>query len=215
MDDARFAAWFASHKPVCSKNHEGSAGQMEPASMPTIFRRSEERHHLRYRGYLGDGDAKSFSTVSKAAPPVYGAGCQVEKLECCGHVQKRMGKRSIDEVAELKSSVHSEGGKKFKGIGGAAGLTRKAIKSIQGHYGGAIWGNVGDVGNMKTAVMAIWKHRNRDHVDCGAWCPANNGNLDFGGHFRSCDILGHVTCSNWVTNTLSCFSYCYNYLLKI
>ena len=178
MDNAQFAAWFASHKPACSKNHEGSAGQMEPAGMLTIFRRSEELHQLRYRGYLGDGDSKSFATVSKAAPPVYGTDCQVEKLECCGHVQKRMGKRLIDKVAELKSSVHSEGGKKFKGIGGAAGLTRKAIKSIQGHYGGAIRGNVGDVGNMKTAVMAIWKHRNRDHVDCGAWCPANNGDLD-------------------------------------
>ena len=31
MDDARFATRFASHEPACSKNHEGSAGQMEPA----------------------------------------------------------------------------------------------------------------------------------------------------------------------------------------
>ena len=27
------------------------------------------------------------------------------------------------------------------------------------------------MGKIKTAVTAIWKHRNRDHVDCGAWCP--------------------------------------------
>ena len=44
-----------------------------------------------------------------------------------------MGKRSIDKVAELKSSVHSEGGEEVQGNWGAAGLTRKAIKSIQGY----------------------------------------------------------------------------------
>ena len=31
---------------------------------------------------------------------------------------------------------------------------------------------------MKTAVMAIWKHRGKDHRDCGDWCPAHYGDVD-------------------------------------
>ncbi|KAI0222586.1 hypothetical protein LSAT2_026167, partial [Lamellibrachia satsuma] len=101
----------------------------------------------------------------------------IAKLECCGHVHKRMGKRLLDKVAELKSKRFKEGRKSYKGIGGAGGLTKKAIKVIQGHFGGAIRGNVGDLGKMKTAVMAIWKHRGKDHSDCGDWCPAHSGDL--------------------------------------
>ena len=90
-----------------------------------------------------------------------------------------MGKRLIDKVAEMKSKPFREGGgRSYKGIGGAAGLTRKAIRQIQGHYGGAIRGNVGDMGKMKIAVMAIWKHRGKDHSDCGDWCPAHSGDVD-------------------------------------
>lgn len=88
-----------------------------------------------------------------------------------------MGKRLIDKVAEMKSKPF-RGGRSYKGIGGAAGLTRKAIRQIQGHYGGAIRGNVGDMGKMKIAVMAIWKHRGKDHSDCGDWCPALSGDVD-------------------------------------
>ena len=66
----------------------------------------------------------------------------------------------------------------YKGIGGGAGLTRKCIRTIQGHYGGAIRGNVSDAGKMNKAAMAIWKHRGRDHSDCGDWCPCHSGDMD-------------------------------------
>ena len=33
-------------------------------------------------------------------------------------------------------------------------------------------------GNMKNAVMAIWKHGGRDHSDCGDWCPSHSGDMD-------------------------------------
>ena len=141
------------------------------------FRRSEQQYNLEYSGYLGDEDSKSYSAVARADPPVY-ADVNIVKLECCGHVQKRMGKRLIDKVSELKSKQYKEGGRGYKGIGGAAGLTRKCIRKIQGHYGGAIRGNVGDAGKMKKAVMAIWKHRGRDHSDCGDWCPSHSGDMD-------------------------------------
>ena len=57
-------------------------------------------------------------------------------------------------------------------------MSRKDIRQIQGHYGGAIRGNVGDMGKMKIAVMAIWKHRSKDHSDCGDWFPALSGDVD-------------------------------------
>ena len=65
---------------------------MEPADIENIFRRSEEQYGLKYVKYLGDGDSKSFKVVAEADPPIY-EGVTIEKLECCGHVQKRMGKR--------------------------------------------------------------------------------------------------------------------------
>ena len=70
-------------------------------------------------------------------------------------------------IMSLNESQHSlETGKSYKtGIRGVAGLTRKSIRKIPGHYGRAIRGNVGDAGKMKKAVMAIWKYRSRDH--CG------------------------------------------------
>ena len=49
----------------------------------------------------------------------------------------------------LLYSTHKENLISYKGIGGASGLTKKAIKLIQGHYGGAIRGNVGDLGKIK------------------------------------------------------------------
>jgi len=74
-----FADWYTRHEPTCAKNYEGSAGQMEPRDMLCIFRRSEEKHNLRYTGYFGDGDSKSFSTVANAEPSVY-IGVEIRKL---------------------------------------------------------------------------------------------------------------------------------------
>ena len=31
---------------------------------------------------------------------------------------------------------------------------------------------------MNKAAMAIWKHRGRDHSDCGDWCPSHSGDMD-------------------------------------
>ena len=49
-------------------------------------------------------------------------------------------------------------------------LTQKAIKSIQGHYGGAIRDHSGDVVAMRSAIWAIWHHRGRYHSKCGMNC---------------------------------------------
>ena len=109
LNDVQFDVWYDQHKGVCSIKNEGSAGQMEPQGMLRVFMRSEEQYKLKYSGYLRDGDSKSYSSVANADPPVY-EGVSVVKLECCGHVQKRMGKRLIDKVAEMKSKPFREGG---------------------------------------------------------------------------------------------------------
>ena len=171
LGEAEFDTWFETHVDECQKNHEGSAGSMELQGMLKIFRRSETKHGLVYEGYLGDGDSKSYHTVANADPPIY-PDTEIKKLECCGHVQKRMGKRLIDKVNELKGKQFKEGTAKFRGIGGAGRLTQRAIKSIQGHYGGAIRDHPGDIDAMREAIWAIWHHRGKDHSHCGESCPA-------------------------------------------
>jgi hypothetical protein len=178
------AAWRRTHvlRGECEINHSGSAGKMESDGMLEIFRRSEKERGLQYLGYLGDGDSKSFLTVSNANPPIYtdedGDPLEIRKLECCGHIQKRMGN-------QLASCIQLNRGKKYKaedgkmatGIGGKGALTKVAIRRIQGHYGAAIRSNKGNLGGMKRDIQQILLHRRGNHVNCGEWCPAKEGDL--------------------------------------
>ena len=129
--EAEFEQWHKTHtqKKLCEKNHTGSAGSMEPAGTETIFRRSVTKHGLRYMQYLGDGDSKSYSRVKNAQPPVYD-NTDITKLECCGHVQKRMGRHLTNKVSELKKTPFVHNGKNVKGIGGRGGLKKTAILMI-------------------------------------------------------------------------------------
>ncbi|GFV17908.1 uncharacterized protein TNCV_2770771 [Trichonephila clavipes] len=72
----------------CAKNYEGFSGGMECRGVLSIFQRSETSRKASYTQYLGDGDSKGFLTIKEAK--VYG-NTEVEKLECVGHVQKRIG----------------------------------------------------------------------------------------------------------------------------
>ena len=173
VSDEDMETWFKSHKTLCMKNHTGAAGAMEPVGIKRIFRRSIKTRKLRYTGFLGDGDSKSYNTVVSANPPIYRH--QINKLECCGHVQKRMGKRLMDKVLQCKNKSYTENGKTYKGLGGQNRLTQKSIQRIQGHYGAAIRNNRGDVPGMKKAIMTIWKHRAKDHSECEDWCPSKTG----------------------------------------
>ena len=156
------------------KNHEGSAGAMQPAGMVNIFRRSEATRKLSYIGYLGDGDSKSYHTVARATPPIYN---NIIKLACCGHIQKRMGKKGIDKVTVNKknSFTHDRIGTKFKVIGGAGRLTQKVILHIQGHYGAAIRENHETLAEMKKAIWRIWFHYADDHRYCKDRFPMKSG----------------------------------------
>ena len=178
LSENDFKIWYENHKSTCSINYTGSAGGMEPVGMEQIFRRSVKLRKLQYTGYLGDGDCKSYNSVSSAQPPIYGNTIDIQKLEYCGHVQKRMGKRLMDLVSKNKNTIFREGNKRYKGIGGQGRLTQKAIMRIQGHYGAAIRNNPGNVSAMKRGIMRIYKHRAKDHSDCEEWCPSKSGKRD-------------------------------------
>ena len=163
---------------TCEKNHTGSAGAMESAGVKIIFCHSEEKHCLKYSGYLGDGDSKSYKSLVSCDPPIY-PDVDIKKLECVGHIQKRMGRKLSNLVTACKNRSYTfDNGKKTKGIGGQKKLTKIAIHRIQGHFGGAIRKHVGDEAGMRNAVWAIFHHRAGKHDICGDWCPSKSGNLE-------------------------------------
>ncbi|GBM95321.1 hypothetical protein AVEN_11984-1 [Araneus ventricosus] len=69
----------------CS-NYVGSSGNMELVGVYRMFERSKRLRKLQYSQYYGD--SKGFEEVKN----IYGNN-SVEKLECIGHVQKRVGSR--------------------------------------------------------------------------------------------------------------------------
>ena len=169
--------WKNTHKDTgrCDKNHEGTAPAMEPVGAVRIFQRSKAKHNLRYVEFLGDGDSKTYTNLK--TENIY-KGVEIGKLECCGHVQKRMGRQLTNKLNEMKGNTFVHNGKKVKGIGGQGKLTKKAILKIQGHFGAAIRNNKGDLQNMKKDIWAIFYHRQKNHDQCGKWCPSKSGKGD-------------------------------------
>ncbi|GFV71714.1 uncharacterized protein TNCV_3535021 [Trichonephila clavipes] len=79
----------------------------------SIFQRSETSRKACYTQYLGDGDSKGFLTIKEAK--VYG-DTEVEKLECLGHVQKRMGTR-LRNILKMSKGIKLSDGKNISGRG--------------------------------------------------------------------------------------------------
>ncbi|GFW64163.1 uncharacterized protein TNCV_708681 [Trichonephila clavipes] len=136
----------------CAKNYEGFSGGMECRGVLSIFQRSETSRKACYTQYLGDGDSKGFLTIKEAK--VYG-DTEVEKLECVGHVQKRMGTRLRNILKMSKGIKLSDG----KNISRRGRLTLKEVDSIQHYYGLAIRKNLSSVEDMKRAIWAIYFHK--------------------------------------------------------
>ena len=89
---------------------------MEPEGADRIFRRSVEKHNLRYAEFYGDGDSKSFTRVKGVYEDVR---IEMEKKECIGHVQKRVG----TALRKLK--------RENPGLGGKGKLTDSQIDNLQ------------------------------------------------------------------------------------
>ena len=93
---------------------------------------------------------------------------EVTKLECVGHVQKRLGSR----LRSLKKRTGQARLADGKCIGGRGRLTDKTIDSLQVYYGKAIRENTHDITETKKAVMAIWHHKkSTDYEPDHDLCP--------------------------------------------
>ncbi|GFX49109.1 uncharacterized protein TNCV_3077271 [Trichonephila clavipes] len=146
------------------KNHNGSAGMMETVGMVRIFQRSLSHRSVRYTSYIGDGDSKTFSSITASNP--YGEDITVSKIECVGHVQKRMGTR-LRKLKQMNSKL-SDG----KSIGGKRRLTDRMIDLITTYYGNAIRQNKTCLSDMRKAVWAVYFHiRSSDEEPLHSFCP--------------------------------------------
>ncbi|XKL59926.1 hypothetical protein PGB90_000942 [Kerria lacca] len=140
------------HVDDCVANYSGTSGGMEVEGVLKIFDRSLSQYNVQYKNYLGDGDSRAFKAVCEKQP--YGSNYEINKLECIGHVQKRMGTRLRGLKKKLGSEKLSDG----KTIGGKCRLTDALINKIQLYYGRAIRAHTDDVEDMKRAVWAIYFH---------------------------------------------------------
>ncbi|GFW98214.1 uncharacterized protein TNCV_331661 [Trichonephila clavipes] len=82
-----YEEWELKHQPHCVKNHISSSSKMEVDGMKEIFQRSVPQRNAKYIKYVGYGDTKTFPELQRTAP------YSIEKVECVGHIQKRMGAR--------------------------------------------------------------------------------------------------------------------------
>jgi hypothetical protein len=141
------------HEVKCEANFKGASGGMEVTGACQIFERSEATRGVRYTEYLGDGDSKAFKSVVEKQP--YGAGVTVKKLECLGHVQKRMGSR-LRRLKTAQKGVKLADG---RSLGGKNRLTDGVVDLLQKYYGLAIRRNVDDIKKMKKAIWATFFHK--------------------------------------------------------
>lgn len=132
-----------------------------------IFRRSVETRGVFNTKYLGDGDSKGFASVVEDKPEPYG-DVNIEKLECVGHIQKRMGSRLRALSKKKKGQKLSDG----KGLRGKGRLTDATIDKLQNYNGLAIRRNCNNLTNMVSAVWSTYFHkRSTDDRPLHHLCP--------------------------------------------
>ena len=172
--DPRYEEWKATHN--CKINHVGSANSMETVGALRIFKRSFQTRGLKYKNMLGDGDSSTYNKIVQSKP--YGDECIPNKMECIGHVQKRVGSRLRKLKNQSKGVKLADG----KGLAGKGRLADSKIDVLQNYYGLAVRENLSDVGEMATAIEASLYHvastdENPQHHLCpdgeDSWCGYN------------------------------------------
>ena len=112
--------WMAEHKADCQRNHQGPSKSMEVVAAQNIWRRSSA-YNMKYKWMICDGDSASYNCIwdiygacenchhslsqrkqsanGKADRDSTESGMhddrccnRVIKLDCIGHIQKRMGR---------------------------------------------------------------------------------------------------------------------------
>ena len=161
---AGYNDWLTNH--ICNVNHKGSSGSMEAAGAVKMFGRSVERNNLKYTHYIGDGDTSSFREAQASKP--YG-DIAVEKLECIGHVQKRVGTRCRNMQDQYRGKKLADN----KPLTGKGRLAEKAINALQSYYGMAIRQNLHDEYIMRKCIWAALYHNCdiKDENERHQFCP--------------------------------------------
>ncbi|XP_065645296.1 uncharacterized protein LOC136075787 [Hydra vulgaris] len=136
--------WFGNHQ--CHISHRNSSGSIESAGAVEIFRRSISERNLIYHEYLGNGDTNSFKNVV-LDNPYKDFNIVPIKLECVGHVKKRLGNR-------LRNIVKSYKGTKTP-LARNGRLTDKTISTTQSYYDMAIRKNKGALYATKKEVSIL------------------------------------------------------------
>jgi len=178
QQSSEYKEFWLSHKDQCQANYSGSSPGMDAKGAVTLWSRSLQ-HGLRYLTFIGDGDSKAFDSVTEAKP--YGEKYPIQKSDCIGHIQKRMGTGLRNKKKQYGKTKLSDG----RTIGGAGRLTEKLCDNLQRYYGHAIRDNLGDLDSMVKAAKAILHHSwstddEPDHSYCpvGAtsWCKFQRAN---------------------------------------
>ena len=154
--------WLLDHK--CPVNHRKSSGAMEGAGALCIFCSSVQKHKLIYSHYIGDGDTNAFNEIVDSEP-YKDFNIVPLKLECVGHIQKRLGTR----LRELRKSYRHT----VTPLTGKGKLTDKVVNTLQNYFGMAIRQNKGKLYPMKKAIAATLWHCTEfnDEVFRHRYCP--------------------------------------------
>ncbi|GFV25906.1 uncharacterized protein TNCV_3868731 [Trichonephila clavipes] len=140
------------HSDECSANYFGNSEGMEVEAYKTVL------------------ESKPYKDVN------------IEKLECVGHVEERMGTR----LRALKLKLKGKKLEDKKSLGGRNRLTDAEIDKLQRYYGLAIRNNSKNLSAMKQAIWAIFFHKistdlNPQHGLCplgdDSWCGYNRSKL--------------------------------------
>jgi len=127
-----------------------------------------EKHSLQYTKYLGDGDASSFS-IAKSANP-YDTEVESDKVECIGHIQKRIwGRLWVEKWLEREKT---QGWEKCFWCGLA---NWKCNNKLQSYLGIAIRTNLESNYGMKKCILASLFHISM--IDINKWhqfCPCTS-----------------------------------------
>lgn len=158
--DPAYEEWKENH--VCQRNTTKKAGEMEVEAGLILFKRSLERHSVRYTTVLSDGDSRTYLALQEEN--VYGY-IPITKEDCVNHVKKRMGTALRNLVDKHKKSTGLES------LSGKGRLTGDLINKLSSYYGWALKSH-DDVDAMQRAVMATYYHvTSNDEVANHTFCP--------------------------------------------
>ncbi|GFS68131.1 uncharacterized protein TNCV_438901 [Trichonephila clavipes] len=121
-----------------------------------------------YKGVKRWRHKNIFNVLSENKP--YGDDHLIQKIECVGHVQKRMGTRLRKLKLVYSKKKLSDG----KTIGGKGRLTDSLIDKLAHYYSNAIRCNSTSVKEMRKAIWAVWGHScSTDDEPMHWFCPTN------------------------------------------